>query len=63
MQIYNQCKYAIYVNHPEKKLKENLAGNQEGTVRIEATQIRWFSGQSDRRLDLMRGGQRHSKLS
>jgi hypothetical protein len=34
-----------------------------GTVRIEPTQISWFSGLSDGRLDLVRGGQRCSKLS
>jgi hypothetical protein len=33
-----------------------------GTVLIESTQIRWFAEQSDRRLDLERGSQRHSKL-
>jgi hypothetical protein len=34
-----------------------------GTVQIESTQIRWFLEQLYRRLDLMRGSQRHSKLS
>jgi hypothetical protein len=32
-----------------------------GSVLIKSTKIRWFSGQSDGRLDLVRGGQRHSK--
>ncbi len=48
------------MNHPEKTLKENLQ-KAKGTVWIESTQIRWFSRQSDRRVDLVRGGQRRSK--
>jgi hypothetical protein len=30
---------------------------------MESTQIRWFFEQSDRRLGLKRGSQRHSKVS
>jgi ABC-type branched-subunit amino acid transport system ATPase component len=43
-------------------LKDILGGfysTPRGTVRIESTQIKWFSEQSDRRLDLVRGGHRH----
>jgi hypothetical protein len=30
---------------------------------IDSTKIRWFAEQSDRRQELRKGGQRHSKLS
>ncbi len=51
------------MNRPKKTQGEKTAQPQGGTVRIESTQIRWFLGQSDGRLDLVRGVQRHSKLS
>jgi hypothetical protein len=60
---YNKCK--MY-NVCEQSLKGSQGKNctrPRGTVQIKSTQIRWFSGQSDRRLDLMRGGQIYSKLS
>jgi hypothetical protein len=57
------AQYTIYANCPKKTLKGGFAKSPGGTVRIESTQIRWFSGQADGRLDLMRGGQSHSKLS
>ncbi len=62
-----ECK--IYIKHNvqywivlRRLLRETMQG-QERTVRIVSTQIRWLSGQSDRKLDLMRGGRRCSKLS
>jgi hypothetical protein len=51
-------KYTIttYVNHPKEALEGNFTAR-------DSTQIRWFLEQSDGRLDLGRGGQRHLKLS
>jgi hypothetical protein len=64
MQEYTvNAQYTKYMNHPEKMLKEDFATSQRGTFRIETTQIRWFLGQSDESLDVVRGGQRHSNLS
>jgi hypothetical protein len=51
----------IYKNCP-KKTHEGNCTKPWGKVWNENTQIRWFSGQSDGRLDIMRGGWRHSKL-
>jgi hypothetical protein len=34
----------IYVNRPKKTLKGKTAHSHDRTVRIESTQIRWFSG-------------------
>jgi hypothetical protein len=51
----------IYVKRPKKTFEGNFYSNPRVTVWIKSTRIRWFSGQSDRRLDLDRGGQRCSK--
>jgi hypothetical protein len=47
----------------KKDTQREFYSKPRGTVQIESTKIRWFSGQSDERLDLKRGSQRHSKLS
>ncbi len=60
--IYNKFTIIKYVNCPKKTLKGDFAVSR-GAVQIEFTQIRWFSDQSDRRLDLMIGGKRHSRVS
>ncbi len=49
--IYNKI---IYVNRPKKTLKGNFTTSQEGLPELKSTQIRWFLGQSDERLDLER---------
>ncbi len=46
-----------------KRLLWRILQKSRSTVQIESTQIRWFLGQSDGRLDLMIGSQRHSKIS
>jgi hypothetical protein len=53
------AQYTIYVNYPKKSLKGEFAR----IVGSESIQIRWFSGLQERRLYLVRGNQRHSKLS
>ncbi len=57
------AQFTIYMNHSEKNLKRTFYDKPRGTVQIKSTQIRWFWGQSDGRLDLAKGGPRHSKLS
>jgi hypothetical protein len=52
----------MYMSHPEKIPKRGNCTKPRETVRMEPTQISWFSGQSDGRLDLVRGCQRPSKL-
>ncbi len=47
----------------EDRVKGEKLHKPRWTVRIESTKIRWFLGQSDGRLDLMRGSQSHSELS
>jgi hypothetical protein len=44
-----------------KRQSRGFLQQAKGAVRIKSTEIRWFLGQSDGRLDFMRGGQRHSK--
>ncbi len=46
-----------------KVLKSKLQCNSRGTLRLESTQIRWFSLWSGGRLDLMWGGQIHPRES
>jgi hypothetical protein len=57
-------KYAINAqcNIPEQSLKAPKKENcirPKRTVRIESSKIRLLSGQSDGRLELVRGSQRH----
>jgi hypothetical protein len=47
------AQYIISVYYLQKTLQEEKL-QAKGTVWIEFTQIRWFLGQSDRRLDLVR---------
>jgi hypothetical protein len=49
-------KCTIYINHPKKTLW-GFCKKPRGTVRIESTQIGWFLGQLDGRLDLVRDRQ------
>ncbi len=51
--------YTIYLNCPKKDSQGEFCNKPRGTVQTD----RWFSGQSDRRLDLVRGSQRCSKPS
>jgi hypothetical protein len=60
-ETYKNAQCTIYVNHPKKAVKGENFHKPRRTARIESTQIRWFLGQSDRRLYLVRGGQRCSK--
>jgi hypothetical protein len=53
------AQYTIYVNRPKKTLKRILPQVKGGLS--ESSPLR--SGQSEGRLDLMRGSQRHSELS
>jgi hypothetical protein len=63
MQEYTiNAQYTIYVNCPKKTLEGDFT-QAKGTVQIDYTQVRWFSRESVVRLDLVRGGQRHSNLS
>jgi hypothetical protein len=55
------AQYTIHVNCSKRTFKGNFAASQG--VRIESTLVRWFSGQSGGRLDLVRGVQRFSNLS
>ncbi len=50
----------MYVNRPKNTLK-GFYSKPRGIVQNKSTQIRWFSGQSDRRRYLVGGSQRHSK--
>jgi hypothetical protein len=47
----------------KRLFKKDFCNKPRGNVWIKSTQIRWLSGQSDGRLDLVRGSQRLSKLS
>jgi hypothetical protein len=58
---YNNAQCTIYVNHPKKTLKWKNFHKAKEDCPIESTQIRWFLGQSDGRLYLVRGGQWCSK--
>jgi hypothetical protein len=55
--IYNECT----INNICEPSSRGFYSKPRGTFGIESFQIRWFSGQSDGRLDLERGGQRHYK--
>ncbi len=56
--IYHECT----INNKCEPSSRGFYSKPRGTFRIESSQIRWFSGQSDGRLDLVRSGQRHSKI-
>jgi hypothetical protein len=63
----SECNYTakckiLNVNRPKETLKR-FCCRPRGTVLIESTQIRWFSEQSDGRLDFTRVDQRYSRLS
>jgi hypothetical protein len=53
--------YNIHMNGPKKALKGDSCTGPRGAVQIEFSQIRWLMGPSDRRLGLVRAGQRLSK--
>jgi hypothetical protein len=60
--IYNKCTMYNAREPPKKTLKGDFAASQGGLSRC--TQIKWFLGQSERRLNFVRGdGRRHSELS
>jgi hypothetical protein len=72
MQLYNkytmylllintQC--TIYANCPKKVLERENCTRPWWAVRIESAQIRWFSGQSAGKLDIVRSKKRHNKLN
>jgi hypothetical protein len=52
----------MYVN-PLKRHSRGVYSKPRGTVLIKSTQIRWFQGQSEGKLNLVRGSQRLSNLS
>ncbi len=53
----------IYANHPKKTLKEDFTASHGGLSRSSPfISGGGFSEQSEERLDLVRGGQRDSKL-
>jgi hypothetical protein len=56
--IYNNAQYTVYVNHPKKALKGDFAATEGGLSGLRPR----LSGQSDGRLDLVRGGQRIGEL-
>jgi hypothetical protein len=61
--IYNECTRNSVHEQPKRDTLGGFYSKPRGTVQIKSTQISWFSGQSDRRLDLVRGSQKSSKLS
>jgi hypothetical protein len=50
------------MNHPKKVLKGKIAKAKRDCPN-QVHSNGWFSGLSDRRLELVRGSQRHSNLS
>jgi hypothetical protein len=56
-----QKMHNVHVNHPKKGSKWGIYKKPRGTVWIKSIQIRWFSGQSDMRLKLLRGIQKYAQ--
>jgi hypothetical protein len=61
--VYNKCTIMSTGQPFKKGTQGEFDCKPMGNVLIESTQIRWFSEQSDGRLDLERGGQSHTKPS